>query len=673
MKSGYIAGLDGLRSIAVLSVLFFHAGFDQWFSGGYVGVDIFFVISGFLITRLIMKEVESNGTFSFSNFYYRRCKRLFPALLFTLVASFIFAFLLFTPQHFERFGGELVYSALSISNFFFWSESGYFNNDAVFKPLLHTWSLSVEEQFYLFWPITLVLLAKHLSKSFVLVIIFIVSAVSFLANLIMQDGGHSSVLTSILPSIAGYFSDGQASIFYLAPFRIFEFGIGAMLVWLLNKPQTREWLLELSLAVGLLMLGYSIVSFDETTVFPSYNALIPCIGSALVIYGVNARYLGIIIRNKIAVGVGLISYSLYLCHWPIIVFYKYYKMLPLSKHEEYSIVVISLIVGTLMYLFIEQPFRKHTPSINGRSRAGFGLASALILLVLILPAATVWTNSGWTWRIPEIPEKIAQQLGDSTKFQIENYGGAGYPERIGWIGQSSADKLVDIVMIGDSHVRHYAYGLDGVFVKQYKKNIFIASAGCLVMPNSTKIKSESQKADKECSDAFDTAIKVTKANPKAVLIISHFWRAQMAMNKNTNAISNDISYYDITSKLSTIKKLIPNNPMIVIGQVPRPSVSDVIGCFSRPAYIKIDCEKVLSRPLSSLPTRGGNKILSNYADSQSGVFYFEPQDALCVSGDCYSVLNGKVLYSDSHHLSKEGSARFIEHFKGDILAIMQPD
>ena len=161
--SNYRPDIDGLRALAVLCVIFYHLGFES-FSGGYVGVDVFFVISGYLITNLIVDEVKETKSFNFANFYVRRARRLFPALFFTCLLSFIFAFLLFSPLHFDRFGGALTSTMMSISNFFFWNESGYFNASSDFKPLLHTWSLSVEEQFYFLWPATLVFLLIRASK-----------------------------------------------------------------------------------------------------------------------------------------------------------------------------------------------------------------------------------------------------------------------------------------------------------------------------------------------------------------------------------------------------------------------------------------------------------------------------------------------------------------------------
>ena len=153
----YRPDIDGLRALAVFSVLFFHLGFTT-FGGGYVGVDVFFVISGFLITQLIRAEVQRTESFRFSNFYMRRARRLAPALFFTFALCFAFAVVLFSPSDFERFSGALVHAVVSLSNFYFWTESGYFDTAATVKPLLHTWSLSVEEQFYLVWPATMVFL-----------------------------------------------------------------------------------------------------------------------------------------------------------------------------------------------------------------------------------------------------------------------------------------------------------------------------------------------------------------------------------------------------------------------------------------------------------------------------------------------------------------------------------
>ena len=191
ISTKYVAGIDGLRAIAVMTVLLFHAGLSA-FGGGYVGVDVFFVISGYLITNLITDEVKRTGTFSYKTFYARRVRRLFPALLATILFTFVFAVLMFTPQHFQRLGGEVISSIFSVSNFFFWNESGYFNTASEFKPLLHTWSLSVEEQFYLFWPIALAFLLKRKSKKAATTAIIIGGITSLFLNIVVTNGGIST-------------------------------------------------------------------------------------------------------------------------------------------------------------------------------------------------------------------------------------------------------------------------------------------------------------------------------------------------------------------------------------------------------------------------------------------------------------------------------------------------
>lgn len=658
-KSGlYIPGVDGLRSIAVLSVVLYHVGFDQWFSGGYVGVDVFFVISGFLITRLIVKEIETTQQFSFSNFYYRRCKRLYPALVCTVLFSFIFAFLLFTPQHLQRFGGEVVYTLASISNFYFWSESGYFDASSDFKPLLHTWSLSIEEQFYIIWPAALVLLKRKLSDSKLVLFIILGIAISLVANHIMHDG-KSSTLTWLSPLVAGWFSDGHATIYYLAPFRVFEFGIGALLVWATRISSKNNTFQEVCMASGLIMVGYAIYTFDETTIFPSYNALIPCIGSALIIYGTNAQYLSIIISNRLAVGLGLISYSIYLVHWPIIVFYKYYITTPLILTEKIVLFVAALLLGFLMYNFVEQPFRKHSFSRSNISKSGLGLMASLSAIVIMIPAASVWGGSGWPWRVAKLPKQIAQQLGDSKKFHVENYGGVGFPST-GWVNKASSVEKVDMVLLGDSHIRHYNFGLKSTFPE---KNIYSYSTSCLLLPDTTRV-TPGYTWDTECPKLVNSAIDKINNNPGSLLIISHSWGFQLSLSKELSTGNTNRTVEYIISKLDLLKNDILNHDMIIIGEVPGSGTQDIMSCYSKPRLISIDCGKLLTVNENELTSVNNiNGALKEYALSREGVFFLDPRDVFCEEGKCFSLVNGKVMYSDKFHLSKEGSLYAINNFQ----------
>ncbi|HEY8269663.1 MAG TPA: acyltransferase, partial [Pseudobdellovibrionaceae bacterium] len=251
----YRPEIDGLRAIAVISVLFYHVGFET-FRGGFVGVDIFFVISGFLITRLIRDEVNSSQAFSFSNFYLRRVRRLVPALLFTLGLSSVCAYVLLSPQHLQIFGGSLASAITSLSNFYFWRESGYFDAEVKFKPLLHTWSLCIEEQFYLFWPLLVTFLLLKKDKRYLLGTSIALFSISLLANLVITEK----------------FPDSASTIYYLAPFRVFEFMVGAVLVELVQFQTKKQWVHEVLIVLGLIMILFPALVFTEKTVFPSYNA-----------------------------------------------------------------------------------------------------------------------------------------------------------------------------------------------------------------------------------------------------------------------------------------------------------------------------------------------------------------------------------------------------------------
>ena len=352
----YQRHIDGLRAVAVLSVLAYHLGLPHS-RGGYVGVDVFFVISGYLITRLIVNELIETGKFSFKRFYLRRVRRLFPALLATIAASFIAAFILFSPPTFQNFSKELIASVLSFSNFLFWSQAGYFDTAAELKPLLHTWSLSVEEQFYLIWPLALVILMRTFRRDAIWRLVALGGGLSLLAN---HPFAHGDIgwLSAILPKAAEWFSDSRATIFYLTPFRAFEFAIGAILVRLAPLMPEKRLVHEGLMLFGLALILFSIVTYTNRLLFPYYYALVPCLGAAFVILSERSSIAGMIVKNRVAVGVGLISYSLYLVHWPLIVFYKYHTFTKPSSVEKGVIALAAIALATIMYYYVETPFRR---------------------------------------------------------------------------------------------------------------------------------------------------------------------------------------------------------------------------------------------------------------------------------------------------------------------------
>ena len=663
----YMPGVDGLRAIAVASVLLFHAGFS-FLSGGFVGVDVFFVISGFLITQLIYKEIVDTGDFDFHRFYCRRVRRLFPALFVVVLISFICANLFFSSEHLSRFGGEVIYSLFSVSNFYFWSESGYFNTASDFKPLLHTWSLSVEEQFYIIWPLLVVFFGKRFGKAGIVSFLIVSGIVSFFGNISFIQG--SNALVSWAGStVSSWFSDGASTIFYLAPFRVFEFCIGASIVFV---ARTRVGAVnDFLFGLGMIMIAYAIVKFDSLTPFPTYNALIPCIGAALVIYSSNSFLSRITLSTKPFVFLGRISYSVYLVHWPIVVFYKYYCSGDVSFDAKLGIVLASVVLGYFLFRFVETPFR----SQEGKaiSSNGFNLACLVLSCFLIVPSATAWGNSGWKWRVSEPPQGIKDQLANSKQFHIDQYGGNGYPER-GWVS-GGANGIPDIVVIGDSHARHYAYGLDHVIGKPNNLNIYLSSVSCILLPGMTRL-TPGTDWDSLCSSALDNALEMLNKNPESVLIISQLWVSQLtiaATNPGRIKVpdgSGQGGYNLLLDKIRELKSKIGNHELIVIGNVPGAGSPDIAGCYNRPVLARGDCLTKIGIKYSDVGSININKSLAE-SGKIKGVYFINPQDAFCHEGFCVAIKNDSILYSDGYHLSKAGSEFVISQEKEDILKFVR--
>ncbi|RYG09784.1 MAG: acyltransferase, partial [Burkholderiales bacterium] len=444
-----IAHVDGLRAVAVLSVLAYHLGFTAT-PGGFVGVDVFFVISGYVITRMLRKDIDQRR-FSFVHFYAGRARRLLPALFVTIALTAIAAGMIMTPAHLQEFAGSVVSAVLGWSNIFFWSKAGYFDAAANTRPLLHTWTLSVEWQFYVIWPAFL-LAALAVRKAW-----FAPTAIALAA------------LVSLAGSI--YFQNDPTTIFYQMPFRIFEFAIGALILWI---PKVRGQLLgDIATAAGLVLIGYAIAAYSDQTVFPSYNALPPAIGGALVIWGAERGALGWIVANPVAAYLGRISYSTYLIHWPLIICYSYTQFRALSVPEAWAIGGLSIVLGAAMYHWIELPFWKGALSRMPGWRGP--LVSAVAALLLIAPAIHA-LGDGWSWRLSEAARL---QAGNATQFHLDPYGGAGFDVNLLTRLGEGEPKLT---VAGDSHALQFAYGLATTLAERHAGAIALFDHGCFIAP-----------------------------------------------------------------------------------------------------------------------------------------------------------------------------------------------
>src|SRR4051812_11911498 len=419
----YRPEIDGMRAIAVLGVLLFHAGFTS-FSGGYAGVDVFFVISGYLITRIILVATDA-GRFSFTEFFINRVRRLFPALLATVSISVIFGGLLLSAPYMKKLAEAAIVSVLGLSNIYFWSEAGYWDIESVYKPLLHIWSLSLEEQFYLVWPPLLLLAAR--AKERRRARIMLVAALG-LASLLL-----AAVLSLHHP---------RATFFWM-PWRAFEFMIGAAVIWLeaAFRPRGRLWP-ELMAVSGLALILGAFAAYGDHTAFPFPRALVPCVGSALLIWAGGSCRIAALWTNRPMLFAGRISYSLYLVHWPLIVYYSYWRFEALSGLERIGLVIGSFALALPLHRFVENRFkRSHAPGSSDFVFVPVSLAAAAGMIALAFSAKL---DDGWPWRVQPAQYNPAI-LAKLTPWCSDGAGLCGTPAAVALIGDSHADQYAGAV------------------------------------------------------------------------------------------------------------------------------------------------------------------------------------------------------------------------------------
>jgi len=357
----YRSEIDGLRALAVIPVIFFHAGFS-FFSGGFVGVDVFFVISGYLITTIIIKELN-NDTFSIKRFYERRARRILPALIFVILISSIISFIFLTRIELGSYFKSVIATLLFFSNFYFYKTTPYFRSESDLEPLLHTWSLSIEEQFYIIFPITLLLFHKFFKRY-----IFLMLAFGFVASLF------------ICQFLA--LKTGGTLNFYFTFSRAWELALGAICAHtLIYKDLSYSTLIKNFLStIGIILIVFSIFFFSRQTVFPSFYTLVPTIGTSLIIlFADKDTFINKILSIKFLVSIGLISYSLYLWHQPLLAFGRIFFD-DLSIINKLTLIFLSILMSIISYFLIEKIFRdKNKMNFKTFFRTGYITSIFLIL------------------------------------------------------------------------------------------------------------------------------------------------------------------------------------------------------------------------------------------------------------------------------------------------------
>jgi len=401
----YRSDIDGLRAIAVLSVILFHINGD-WIPGGFLGVDIFFVISGYLITLLLIREVEETDKINFSNFYKRRIKRILPALLFVLIPTFVLGFFFLGFTELLSLAKSMIWTIFSAVNIYFFSsvDSGYFASGSNELPLLHLWSLGVEEQFYLFWPLVILLLLRYIKSMKIRMLLLVIL---FLASL---GWAHSIIVSN------------HSFAYYMLPTRVWELVAGAIVALLVYSSfKINSFISELMALLGILVIILSFIFVSESDPVPGMASLPIIIATALLILSTNQyqTFVGRILSIKLLVAIGLVSYSAYLWHWPILA-YLHYSLIPLDISMSILVIFLTFILATISYFFIETPLRKNNVSTKKVFIFYFIFPALLISIFSLLIIQGINKKSAWVFPWHEVGKfKLDIQPTDRYKHNCQ--------------------------------------------------------------------------------------------------------------------------------------------------------------------------------------------------------------------------------------------------------------
>jgi peptidoglycan/LPS O-acetylase OafA/YrhL len=627
----YRPDIDGLRGVAVLAVVGFHA-FPGIIPGGFIGVDIFFVISGYLITKIILESQDKNG-FSYSDFYSRRIRRIFPSLITVLLASMIFGWINLLPGEFVNLGKNIAASTVFLSNLLAYQELNYFSLSAETKPLLHLWSLGIEEQFYLVWPLIIAIAYKRKSK--ILWVAMFAFAISFTANI--------------------YSSSSNLSLaFYMPQNRFWELLIGSLIALsprierfngLINNNQKS--------IVGAILLLLGLCLINKERAFPGWWPLFPTLGTMLLISsGAKAPINAKALSNRALVSIGLISYPLYIWHWPILSFlYISYNGTPPSWVRLLA-VLVSLVLAWLTFLFIEKPLRFGTSS----KKKTIGLVIALVIVGCL--GALISLKNGIPSRLnPKYPmlEKQFQRTEFGDYDCALKMGPYGIPTC--QIGNPEFDPTAAI--IGDSHAGNFFWGLSEYLKKNNGNLISLSVGGCPPLLNIEKVRNPN--IDGIACEWFKPMFSYLLETPniKTVYIAFHhheYFRDDLRMTFIDPQYLLLSNYEKVKKSLKyTIQQLqYSGKKVILIYDMPTLEV-DIKKCFSmRPIDLSTNtCDPALIKFQDDF--REYDRLISNLM-KEMGISVINTHQF--INGNFPVNQSGEPMYYDKDHLSKTGSLFF---------------
>lgn len=623
MKIKYRPEIDGLRAIAVLLVVIYHA-FPSIIPGGFIGVDIFFVISGFLITSILKEEI-STGKYSIKEFYRRRIDRLFPALLLVMFSVYIFGWFTLFSDEFMQLGKQLAGGAGFIANIILYSETGYFNATSATKPFLHLWSLGIEEQYYLLFPI--ILYFSYRKKLNLVLVVGVLAAISFALNILS-------------------ISENVERTFYLPQYRHWELLLGSILALLLHGEkgkQPNKWM-----AVNLTVLSVSVIlitawMLTSSVPFPGWYALLPVVASVFLIFGLQRDGLvKSILSSKPFVFIGLISYPLYLWHWPL---FSLAHIINGSTPPDVimpGLMAASFVLATLTYWLVERPLKR----IKSWKAKTIPML-ALMTVIGVAGYVTYAMNGIDTRSNIEANKEVSKQLNGALWQYSKNENCLAHfkthlaTDLPWWFCSLKRNADPEILLLGNSYANHL---YPGIANNNHLKDMNVLSIGT--------------------SDVTAEVLKATDANQSAQLeFINHLIENNKSIKYilvsgiNPNA---DESY--INALIKRMSVITSNGAKIVIFYPHVRLSDDIKSCFARPLKKpELSCETDLSE-LKRIHENFSN-LRERVSQSFPNTLYFDPNTAFCDSQKCSSVQNGMPMYRDEYkHLSEYGSMKVGDEF-----------
>jgi peptidoglycan/LPS O-acetylase OafA/YrhL len=611
----YRGEIDGLRALAVMPVILFHAGFET-FSGGFIGVDVFFVISGYLITKIILAELEQNQ-FSLVNFYERRARRILPALFLVMLVCIPFAWLRLLPSDIKDFYQSLVAVPIFASNVLFWRESGYFDVAAEFKPLLHTWSLAVEEQFYLLFPLFLILF-WGLGKRRILLTLASVTIVSLA---FAQFGAYSN----------------STAAFYLLPTRVWELLIGSFTGFYLhqiNRIQFSRITKEIGALLGIFLISYSIFYYNQETPYPGFYALVPVIGTVcIIVFATQETLTANLIGNRVFVSIGLVSYSAYLWHQPIFAFARQGSITGPSNTTFLLLSILTLALSYVSWRYVEMPFRNRFTFT--RKFVFFFSTVGTLSFICIGIAGIVFQE-----KITFIRFNEAQLQTIITASASPKRTACHFPQTESALNREPCSYFsnnVKVAVFGNSHATELAYSLANLLKDHGIGIVQHTMSGC----------HHNYNIDVESDSVCGRWHKKVVSNLIQDDDIEHVFLSY----RNEGYLDN----YEYRQSLANIANELSDSgkEVTLVLQVPMPI-----------AHINQHLANNMADLSVSIPSRKLSDWKDLYGDSSKiitllnkGVDVFDPADIFCNTDNdnCYVTKNGLALFFDDDHVSVDGA------------------